>query len=130
MSPLSIFTGAPRLCILTTSFSALAAQNSCKAVDLLNQALARDPSFFLAQCQLAYVHDQYLFSGTSIILRRGWRRAEAAVECCVSSFDPTLAKHILRGPNIFIAAISITMERLRNSRSRAKHCRMILVFSS
>ena len=28
-----------------------------EAVDLLNQAVARDPNFFLAYCQLAFVHD-------------------------------------------------------------------------
>src|SRR5207249_3659241 len=39
--------------MLTTSFSAIGGQNLRKAVDLLEQALARDSSFFLAQCQLA-----------------------------------------------------------------------------
>ena len=28
-----------------------------EAVDLLNKAVARDPNFFLAYCQLAFVHD-------------------------------------------------------------------------
>src|SRR5438874_7144814 len=49
--------------LLTTSFSALAAQNYFKAVDLLDQALTRDPSFFRAQCQLAYFHDNMYFLG-------------------------------------------------------------------
>src|SRR5207302_10989255 len=40
--------------MLTMSFSAIGGQNLRKAVDLLEQALARDSSFFLAQCQLAY----------------------------------------------------------------------------
>ena len=31
--------------------------NLSDAVDLLNKAVARDPSFFLAYCQLAFVHD-------------------------------------------------------------------------
>jgi TolB-like protein/Tfp pilus assembly protein PilF len=31
--------------------------NLSEAVDLLNQAVARDPNFFLAYCQLAFVHD-------------------------------------------------------------------------
>src|SRR5437762_3126688 len=43
--------------LLTTSFSALATKNVEQAIGLLNQALARDPSFFLAQCQLALAHD-------------------------------------------------------------------------
>ena len=32
-----------------------------QAVDLLNQAVARDPSFFDAYCQLAYAHDAIFF---------------------------------------------------------------------
>src|SRR5206468_3908847 len=47
--------------ILQTSFSAIGGESLRSAVDLLNQALARDPSFFLAQCQLAYTHDQLYF---------------------------------------------------------------------
>jgi serine/threonine-protein kinase len=35
-----------------------------QVIDLLNQAVARDPSFFLAYCRLASIHDQlYLFGG-------------------------------------------------------------------
>src|SRR5881396_1331900 len=43
--------------LLTTGFSAIGAQNLRSGIDLLNQALARDPSFFAAQCQLAFAHD-------------------------------------------------------------------------
>jgi len=31
--------------------------NLCEAVDLLDKAVARDPNFFLAYCQLAFAHD-------------------------------------------------------------------------
>src|SRR5438094_10467052 len=34
-----------------------------EAIDLLNQASARDPSFIDAYCQLAYVHDWLYFGG-------------------------------------------------------------------
>jgi TolB-like protein len=43
--------------ILTTSFSAMGAPNLRQAIDLLDQAVARDPSFFLAQCELVRAHD-------------------------------------------------------------------------
>ena len=33
-------------------------ENLFQAADLLNQAVARDPTFFQAHCQLAYVHDE------------------------------------------------------------------------
>jgi TolB-like protein/Tfp pilus assembly protein PilF len=44
--------------LFTTSFSAMGAPNVRQAIDLLNQAVARDPSFFLAQCELVRAHDQ------------------------------------------------------------------------
>src|SRR5207244_5115354 len=34
-----------------------------QAVDLLNRAVARDPSFLDAYCQLAFAHDQLYFDG-------------------------------------------------------------------
>jgi TolB-like protein/Tfp pilus assembly protein PilF/predicted Ser/Thr protein kinase len=37
--------------------------NLLKAVDLLNQAVVRDPSFLQAYCQLAYAHEQLYFLG-------------------------------------------------------------------
>ena len=45
--------------ILNTGFSAIRAQNLRQGIDLLNQALARDPSFFAAQYQLAQAHDTF-----------------------------------------------------------------------
>ena len=51
-----LYSGAKDL-ILNTGFSAIGAQNLRTGIDLLNQALARDPSFFAAYCQLAYAHD-------------------------------------------------------------------------
>ena len=37
--------------------------NLLEAVDLLNQAVTRDPSFFKAYCQLAHTHDRLYFLG-------------------------------------------------------------------
>jgi len=50
-----------------------------KAVDLLNQGVARDPSFFQAYCQLAYAHEQLYFLGFDHTPPR-LALAEAAVE--------------------------------------------------
>src|SRR5947207_7095443 len=49
-----------------------------KAIDLLNQAVARDPSFFKAYCLLAAAHDQLYFVGDHTPGRLA--AAEAAVE--------------------------------------------------
>src|SRR5437899_3021433 len=53
LAAFDLYTRANNL-VLTTNFSAAGAQNLKTAVDLLNEALQRDPSFFLAQCRLAY----------------------------------------------------------------------------
>ena len=45
--------------ILKVSFSAAQADNVRQGIDLLNQALARDPSFFAARIQLVYAHDTF-----------------------------------------------------------------------
>jgi TolB-like protein/Tfp pilus assembly protein PilF len=37
--------------------------NLVQVIDLLNQAVARDPSFFDAYCQLAWAHDELYFAG-------------------------------------------------------------------
>jgi TolB-like protein/Tfp pilus assembly protein PilF len=44
--------------ILNLGFSSVQNRNMHAGIDLLNQALARDPSFFAAQVQLARAHDQ------------------------------------------------------------------------
>jgi hypothetical protein len=64
---------------LSANFSAVGGQKLLQSVELLTQALARDPSFFLAQCQLAYAHDQIYFLGNDHTLAR-LALAEAAIE--------------------------------------------------
>ena len=49
--------------LVATSFYSLAEEkNMLQAVDYLNDAVARDPSFFEAYCELAAVHDR-LYAG-------------------------------------------------------------------
>jgi len=43
--------------LLTQSFSATSAPDVRKAIELMNEAVKRDPSFFDAYCQLAYAHE-------------------------------------------------------------------------
>ena len=49
-----------------------------RAIDLLNQAVARDPSFLQAYCRLAWLMTSFTSLALTILLR-GWP-AEAAVE--------------------------------------------------
>jgi TolB-like protein/Tfp pilus assembly protein PilF len=50
-----------------------------QAIDLLNQAVARDPSFFEAYCDLAYIHDELYFYGLDHTPAR-LALAEAAIQ--------------------------------------------------
>jgi hypothetical protein len=49
--------------LLTTSFTTNAKANLLEAADLLNQAIAKDSSFFQAYCQLSHTHDLLYFFG-------------------------------------------------------------------
>jgi serine/threonine protein kinase/tetratricopeptide (TPR) repeat protein len=53
--------------------------NLLQAIDLLNQAVTRDPSFLQAYCQLAYAHEQLYFLGFDHTPTR-LSLAEAAIE--------------------------------------------------
>src|SRR6202030_1786473 len=91
---------------LTTAFSAIAAKNLDEAISLLNQALQRDPSFFVAQCDLARAHDQLYALGLDhtparlepqLKLRFGCGRKLASLTSCGPSIC-TMAIVIMTGP--------------------------------
>src|SRR6266568_2438763 len=86
--------------MLTTSFSAIGGQNLRKAVDLLEQALARDPSFFLAQCQLAYAHDNLYFLGLDHTPAR-LAAAQAAVEAAFRLQPDAGEAHLARAEHLY-----------------------------
>jgi serine/threonine-protein kinase len=89
--------------MLSTTFSAMASKNILQAVDLLNQALARDPSFFLAQCQLALAHDQLYFLVGSDHTPARLAAAEAAMQTALrlrpdaGEVHLAQAEHLYRG---------------------------------
>ena len=87
---------------LTTSFSAIGGQNLLKAVSLFEQALARDPSFFLAQCQLAYSHDNLYFLGNDHTPAR-LALAEAAVNTAVRLRPDAGEAHLARAEHLYRA---------------------------
>ena len=87
---------------MTANFSALGEDKLLLAVDLLNQAVARDPAFFLAWCQLATVHDQLYFLGidhTPARLALGEAAVQKALHLQPDSGEAhlTRAQHFYRG---------------------------------
>ena len=86
--------------ILTTSFSAMQGPNLRQAVDLLNQALARDPSFLVAQCQLAYAHDNLYFLGLDHTAAR-LALADAAVAAAFRIAPDAGESHLARAEHLY-----------------------------
>jgi TolB-like protein/class 3 adenylate cyclase/Tfp pilus assembly protein PilF len=71
-----------------------------QAVDLLNQAVARDPSFFDAYCQLAWVHDGAYFLGYDHTSAR-LAMADAAVQAASLLRPDAGETHLARGQNLY-----------------------------
>ncbi len=62
LTAFDLYSRAKDLLLLDTNFTTGAKPNFLRAIDLLNQAVAHDPAFFQAYCQLAQAHEQlYLF---------------------------------------------------------------------
>ena len=103
--------------LLTTSFSAIGGKNLLQAADLLNQALARDPSFFLAQCQLAYAHDNLYFLGIDHTPAR-LALAEAAVNAAVRLRPDAGEAHVARAEHLYRAYLDYdgALAELENAR--------------
>ena len=71
-----------------------------QAVDLLNQAVARDPSFFDAYCQLAYIHDWLYWDRLDHISAR-LALAEAAIQSATILRPNAGETHLARAQNLY-----------------------------
>ena len=86
--------------ILTASSSSAGKADLLQAIDLLNQAVARDPSFFDAYCQLANTHSSlYLFGLDHTSARLAL--AEAAVEAASRLRPDAGETHLARARNLY-----------------------------
>jgi serine/threonine protein kinase/tetratricopeptide (TPR) repeat protein len=86
--------------LLLTLFSSRAREDLLQAADLLNQAVARDPSFFQAYCQLAYTHDQLYFLGFDHSPAR-LALAEAAIQAALRLRPDAGETHLARAENLY-----------------------------
>jgi TolB-like protein/DNA-binding winged helix-turn-helix (wHTH) protein/Tfp pilus assembly protein PilF len=71
-----------------------------EAADLLNQALARDPAFFQAYCQLAFTHDYLYFFGHDRTAAR-LALAEAAIQAAFRLRPDAGEAHLARAENLY-----------------------------
>ncbi len=82
------------------SFSAASGQTLRQSTDLLNQAVARDPSFFQAYCQLAANHSQLYFLGLDHTTAR-LALAEAAIQQAFRLRPDAGEAHLARAENLY-----------------------------
>ena len=86
--------------LLAGSFTSSEKANLLKAADLLNQAVAHDPTFFQAYCQLASVHDQlYHFRFDRTPQRVAL--AEAAIESAFRLRPDAGEAHLARARHLY-----------------------------
>jgi len=71
-----------------------------QAVDLLNKALGRDPSFFDAYCQLAFAHGWLYFLGVDHTPAR-LARAEGAIQAAARLRPDAGETHLARAQNLY-----------------------------
>ncbi len=94
-----LYTLAKNLC-LTAFGSSTTKANLLQAADLLNQAVARDPSFLQAYCLLAFAHDGAYFVGFDHTPAR-LAQAESAVQAA-SRLQPNAGEtHLARAQNLY-----------------------------
>jgi TolB-like protein/class 3 adenylate cyclase/Flp pilus assembly protein TadD len=86
--------------LLLTSFSSAARAKLLQAADLLNQAIARDPSFFQAYCQIAHTHDLLYFFGLDHTPAR-LAAAEAAIQAAFRLRPDAGETHLARAQNLY-----------------------------
>jgi serine/threonine protein kinase/tetratricopeptide (TPR) repeat protein len=77
-----------------------ARENLLQAVSLLNEAVAHDPSFFQAFCQLAQTHDRIYFLGYDHTPAR-LALAEAAIEVAFRLRPDAGEAHLARAQNLY-----------------------------
>ena len=87
--------------LLTAGFSVTQDQDQRKAIELLDEAVKRDPSFFDAYCQLAGAHeDLYAVSGSDHTPTR-LALAEAAVQAAARLRPDAAETHLARAQYLY-----------------------------
>jgi TolB-like protein/Tfp pilus assembly protein PilF len=87
--------------LITANFSVTGEPDLRKAIELLDEAVKRDPSFFDAYCQLAYAHEQlYATTGSDHTPAR-LALAEAAVQAATRLRPDAAETHLARAQYLY-----------------------------
>jgi TolB-like protein/class 3 adenylate cyclase len=87
--------------LLTANFSATGDPDLLKAIELLDEAVKRDPSFFDAYCQLAYAHEQLYATRGSDHTPARLALAEAAVQAATRLRPDAAETHLARASYLY-----------------------------
>src|SRR5205807_5920076 len=119
ISAFDLYARAKNILLRTAS---IGKADTLQAIDLLNQAVARDPSFFDAYCQLAFAHDALYFFGLDHTSAR-LALAEAALQAAFRLRPDAGETHLARGQNLYwgyrdyegaLAELEVARQTLRN----------------
>ncbi len=99
LTAFDLYSRAKNLVVTSSSISTAKAK-LLEAADLLNQAVAHDPSFLQAYCQLASTHNQLYFFGDDHTPAR-LSLAEAAVEAAFRLNPDAAEAHLARAENLY-----------------------------
>ncbi len=105
---------------MALQFSTRAKEDLMQAVQLLDQAVARDPLFFLAYGELAGAHDRIYFLGFDHTEAR-LKLSETALQT-IRRCSRSLAKHIWPSLSISTGPIRIMIGHVRSWLSPAARC--------
>ena len=95
------FYSRARTLLLTAGFSATSEPDERKAIELLDEAVKHDPSFFDAHCQLAYAHEvAYTIRGYDHTPAR-LALAEAAVQAAARLRPDAAETHLARAQYLY-----------------------------
>jgi TolB-like protein len=117
LAAFDLYTRAKTL--LLAGFSTTLEQNLRQAIELLNQAVTRDPVFFEAYCQLAYAHENLYSLGFDHTANR-LASAEAALQVAARLRPDAGETHLVRaqylyfGPRDYAGALA-ELEKARRS---------------
>src|SRR6266496_309736 len=95
-----LYTRGKNLLLVSAGKAGAGRADLLQAADLLNQAVARDPSFYEAYCQLAFAHDGLYFLGYDHT-RAHLAQAEAAVQAAARLHPDAGETHLARARNLY-----------------------------
>jgi TolB-like protein/Tfp pilus assembly protein PilF len=87
--------------VLTAAFSVTTEPNLRKAIELLDEAVKRDPSFFDAYCQLAFAHESLYAVRASDHTPARLALAEAAVQAATRLRPDAAEAHLARAQYVY-----------------------------